>query len=223
MLQIVNIMAASLDGLIGAHALEGDTERQSIGLSSPADAAFLREMIATCDAIVVGSSSIRASGACIDVNGRHGKPPLWLLLSRSSLAVDLPFWQQHHIPRAIVSPTPLACPSTYTGINLPYGAKELTGFVTDYLIEQGFQKVLLFGGGQINRYFYNANLVDELYLTVAPLLIGQPQAPKLMEPPLDRHVEFQLQDCRRCDSHLFLHYTVKKHHLPFFEQGKSEE
>lgn len=45
--------------------------------------------------------------------------------------------------------------------------------VLDYLQEKGFSTAFVAGGGQLNGSFMEAGLVDELYLTVEPLIFGK--------------------------------------------------
>jgi riboflavin biosynthesis pyrimidine reductase len=74
-MQIINVMASSIDGRIGLHDREGDAERQSIGLSGNADQNYLRTQIENADAIIVGATSIRANGECLDHPGASEAPP----------------------------------------------------------------------------------------------------------------------------------------------------
>lgn len=45
--------------------------------------------------------------------------------------------------------------------------------ILDELASQGYQKVILGGGAAINEFFLEKNLVDEIYITIEPLLFGR--------------------------------------------------
>ncbi len=207
-LKIINVMASSIDGRIGVHDREGDSERQAVGLSGQADQRFLREQIESADAIIVGATSIRANGECLDHPGKSGRPPTWFIFARQSFPNSYAFWRQHHIPRVIVSEQPLEMPAGSGVSNIVYGSRDPAQYLTEHLQNQGFHQALLFGGGIVNRWFYEQGLVDELRLTLAPLVLGRSQAPFLVAPELSKAVKFSLLASQVDESFVFLRYKV---------------
>jgi 5-amino-6-(5-phosphoribosylamino)uracil reductase len=207
-MQIINVMASSLDGRIGLHDREGDAERQTVGLSGNADQRHLRAQIETSDAIIVGATSIRANGECLDHRGRLGSAPAWYVFAQNPLPPGISFWQQSHIPRFVVSATPLPIPSGCGVQNLIYGSSDPALFLHQILLQKRHEQCLLFGGGIINNWFYRQNLVDELRLTLAPLFIGQAAAPFLVAPELPHRVNFSLLASHSEESFVFLRYKV---------------
>ncbi len=207
-MQIINVMASSLDGRIGLHDREGDAERQTVGLSGNADQRHLRSQIEACDAIIVGATSIRANGECLDHPGRSGSAPAWYIFTQNPLPADINFWQQKHIPRYLVSPDPLPMPAGCGVENLVCGANDPALFLHQILLQKKHEHCLLFGGGIINHWFYRQNLVDELRLTLAPLFIGQSAAPFLVAPELPHRVNFSLLASHSEESFVFLRYKV---------------
>lgn len=209
-MKITNVMAASLNGRIAAQAMESDEDRQKLGLSSPVDFQHLCEQIAHSDAIIVGASSIRASGRCIEQAGRGGKFPLWVILARQELPSHLPFWRQTHIPRVIISPTSIVIPASSQVQHVTCTNANPAPFVQQWLAGRKMQQALLFGGGTVNKYFYEAGLVDELKLTISPLLIGGKSCPELIDPAMSQHVHFKLLSSHHSQSFVFLDYIVLK-------------
>jgi riboflavin biosynthesis pyrimidine reductase len=207
-MQIINVMASSIDGRIGLHDREGDAERQSVGLSGNADQKHLRAQIASADAIIVGATSIRANGECLDHPGRLGTPPAWYIFAQNALPPDIDFWQQSRIPRFLISPRSLPIPVGSGVQNLVYGADDPALFLHQTLLSRKHEQCLLFGGGIINNWFYRQNLVDELRLTLAPLFIGQSSAPFLVAPELLHKVNFSLLASHSEESFVFLRYKV---------------
>jgi len=206
-MQITNVMAMSLDGRIGVHDREGDLERQQLGLSGDADQSYLRLQIETCDSIIVGASSIRANGQCLDHPGITGRPPAWCILARSAIPHQSKFWQQTHIPRIIVSPAPLPMYGDRVE-NWCFGDADPAAWLKNRLVIAGYSNGLLFGGGIVNRYFYNAGLVDRLKLTISPIIIGRESASHFIAPPVDPMVKLRLLSSHTAESFVFLDYAI---------------
>lgn len=212
-MELINVMASSLDGRIGGHSLEGDQERQEVGLSSEEDQEYLRNQISQCDAIIVGAGSIRSNQSCLSHPGSKGRYPHWYVLAQRPIPESFSFWQQDELPRTIVTKEVTHIPENATGCveNLVYGSHDPAKYLYDHLENQGFRKVLLFGGGIINRMFYEKRLVNELRLTIAPLFIGKSNAPYLLAPELESSIRLDLLSCdvSANSGFLFLNYGVK--------------
>lgn len=207
-MKIVNVMVSSLDGRIGIHDREGDAERLNVGMSNPSDQQHLRKQIESCDAILVGASSIRANGSCLDHPGKNGKAPVWFIFAQSALPESFAFWGQKHIRRVLVSASPLPI-SPGSGVeNLIYGSANPAMFLALYLKLNNFARALLFGGGVVNSWFYNQKLVDHLELTLAPMMIGRADSPYLVAPALTQAVQFLLDSSHVSESFVFLSYSV---------------
>ena len=77
----------------------------------------------------------------------------------------------------------------------------------DRLEREGLDTVVLGGGAIINKLFFDNNLVDELYLTIEPILFGA--GVNLLSGPVGTHL--QLQEIRKMgDNTLLIHYRVSK-------------
>lgn len=207
-MKIINVMASSLDGRIGIHDREGDSERQSVGLSSSSDQVHLRKQIESCDAIIVGASSIRSNEECLDHPGRSGKAPTWYIFAKEAIPETFTFWQQTQIPRVLVSPKPLPINPGSGVENLCFGDADPALFLKDHIEKAGHQTCLLFGGGIINNWFYKHKLIDELCLTLAPVFVGRSHAPFLLAPELPETVKFSLLTSQVQESFVFLKYRI---------------
>lgn len=208
-MKIVNVMASSLDGRIGLHEREGDTERQAAGLSGQADQRFLRTQIEDCDAIIVGATSIRANEECLEHPGRDGIFPVWYILAQKPIPDSYPFWKQKHIPRLLVSAEALPLVEGSGVRNLVYGQENPVVFLHNYMASR-HQCALLFGGGIVNNWFYSEGLVDELCLSIAPVFLAKEKAPFLVAPELPRQVNFSLLASQSEESFVFLRYKVRR-------------
>lgn len=208
-MQIINVMAASLDGKIGHHRLEGDDERVLQGLSSAADQEGLFQRMRTCDAIVVGAGSIRSNRKCLALPDSDTNPH-WYILARQPIPPEWSFWQQRNMKRTLIgAQLPTHSQDVET---IDPGLENFAVFTHRLLQSRGYKRVLLFGGGLVNREFYRQDLVDELHLSVAPLFIGLEQAPVLVQPPLDKPVKFKLLASQAKENFVFLEYAVSPNH-----------
>jgi riboflavin biosynthesis pyrimidine reductase len=212
-MRIVNVMASSLNGRIGGSPLEGDTKRMDSGLSSVEDRLHLENQISQSDAIIVGASSIRANGRCIAQPRTKGGYPAWYVLSKTALPANIEFWRQNEILRIMcsyqsIAPGPDATRNT-AGI-VAKNEDELVQKILEDASRRGFSRILLFGGGRINKLFYDRRLVDELWLTLSPLYIRNPGTPELVDPTGGNDIKFELISSHQKKSYVFLNYQVLK-------------
>ena len=209
LLRIINVMAASLDGRIASHANERDEARQDGGFTSTDDRAHLESLLSEADAVIVGSSSLKASGGALEVQKKTGSMPIWIVLTKSGLPSDCPFYKQSHIPRWLVSPAPLKdVPLDVRQI--VYTSGDPAKKIAECLRDAGIERALLFGGSEVNRLFYEADLVDELILTVCPILIAQSHSIPLVAPNLNTPKLFTLKASHVQGDLVFLSYNVRK-------------
>ncbi len=77
--------------------------------------------------------------------------------------------------------------------------------------ERGVKRVLCEGGGEVNDALFRAGLVDELHLTVSPLVFGGRRAPTLSDglgaSNLCEAVQLKLHSARRLGEEMFLIYN----------------
>jgi dihydrofolate reductase len=76
------------------------------------------------------------------------------------------------------------------------------------LDDEGVTEVAIIGGSQINSSFLQENLVDEIYLTIAPMLFGRGLS---FAAEYDLDMKLQLIDEEKLsDNVVLLHYEVVK-------------
>ena len=81
----------------------------------------------------------------------------------------------------------------------------------DRLEERGARRVLVEGGGALNAAFVEAGLVDELFVTIAPALLGGGAAPTPVDGAglgMGERMRLALESVREVDGELFCHYLV---------------
>ena len=79
------------------------------------------------------------------------------------------------------------------------------------LSDRGIGRLLVEGGGEVNMAFWEAGLVDEVYLTLCPVVIGGSTAPTAADGTgfaSDRFRKLRLIESRRVGQELFLRYRA---------------
>jgi len=183
---IIN-MVASIDGKV---TIQG-TER---GLGSPTDQRLMRELRVNADIVLNGAGTLRASGTSsrldveelerIRVDRGLAPQPISAVLSRSgTLPLDRRFCTALDEFDAVLylstaAPTASREALLATGrliIDVPVEA-ELPASLRHMRHELGVQLCLVEGGPSINGALFEQNVVDELFLTLGPVVAGGPDA-----------------------------------------------
>jgi riboflavin-specific deaminase-like protein len=180
----------SIDGYID------DTTAERLLLSNDADFDRVDQVRAESDAIMIGAVTLRRDNPRLLVNSperraereRRGLPPYPLkvtVTASGDLDPELKFW--HHGGDKLVYTTDSAIDKvraqlsqlaqvTSTGETLDFAA------MLDDLGRRGIRQLMVEGGSTIHTQFLVAGLVDEIQLAVAPFFIGDPAAPKFVNP-----------------------------------------
>ena len=79
------------------------------------------------------------------------------------------------------------------------------------LHQMGMHRMLLEGDSALNMRMLDSGLVEEVYVMVAPLLLGQP-LPSVLDGKLDHSVNLQLEGILQYGDNVVLHYLVAKPH-----------
>ncbi|MEV5151537.1 dihydrofolate reductase family protein [Streptomyces werraensis] len=182
--------AVSLDGYLD------DTGPERLLLSSPADFDRVDEVRASVDAILVGAGTIRADNPRLLVNsperraGRvaDGLPeyPLKVTVSGSGdLDPAARFW--HTGGQKVLYTTDKGAERARAlGIAadvVPLGDALDWRRLLEHLHDvRGVRRLMVEGGGRIHTQLTTQGLADELQLVLAPLFVGDPDAPRLFGP-----------------------------------------
>jgi riboflavin-specific deaminase-like protein len=183
-------VATSVDGHID------DTSPQRLLLSNAEDFDRVDQVRADSDAILIGGNTLRNDNPRLLVNSDKrradrvaaGKPeyPLKVTISASGdLSRDLKFW--HFGGEKVVYTTDAAASKlreTLDGLAdvVSTGPTVDFGVLLDDLAERGIGRLMVEGGGQIHTQFLAQGLADEIHLAIAPLLVGQGDAPSFIHP-----------------------------------------
>jgi 5-amino-6-(5-phosphoribosylamino)uracil reductase len=216
------ILAVSVDGKIS------DFRRSPARFGSNTDKAHLEKQIAASDAVIFGADTLRAYGTTLTITDvdllRHRKEagkdtqPLHLIITDSAkLDPEIRFFRQPVNRWLITSPTG-ACfwenRSEFERILVfesNSGQIDLTN-VLSYLKNAGIQNLAVLGGGNLVASMITDDLVDELWLTICPLILGGINAPGAVAGMgflADVAPRLQLLELNRVEDEVFLHYRVR--------------
>ncbi len=209
-------MAMSLDG---AATVEG----RSGGLSGPADRALFHTLRALADVVLVGAATVRIEGygparltaedrARRRKAGRREVPPIAVVTGRLDLDMASSFFAQAEA-RPLLLTTENAPEQTRATAEqvaevlvLGHDRVDLRSAL-DALAERGLKHVLCEGGPALLSQLVAAELVDEICLTIAPLLIGDAER-RIADKPLDRAGKCTLSQLCEEDNYLFTRYEL---------------
>ncbi|OLL74340.1 5-amino-6-(5-phosphoribosylamino)uracil reductase [Pseudonocardia sp. Ae168_Ps1] len=183
-------VATSIDGYID------DLGADRLLLSNAADFDRVDSVRAGSDAILIGAGTIRADNPRLLVNSAErrkqrvadGKPeyPLKVTVTGSGdLPADAKFW--HHGGDKLAYTTDSGRPTLTErlgdlavvhslGPSIDFAA------MLDDLGSRGIGRLMVEGGGSIHTALLAEGLADEIHMVVAPLLVGQPDAPRFLHP-----------------------------------------
>jgi 5-amino-6-(5-phosphoribosylamino)uracil reductase len=213
------VLAMSADGKIS------DTGRSHPTFGSREDFDHLERQVAAADAVLAGSATLKAGGTAMRVVNpeliaqrlQAGKPeqPIQIVCTRTAdLDPTLRFFQQPISRYLLTTSQGAAHWQGQAGFD-----RILAGETDDIdwhnalgdLYKEGIKHIAVLGGGEIVAAMLALDLIDELHLTICPLLIGGKTAPSPVEGNgflQERSPHLELMSVKQIESELFLHYRV---------------
>ena len=217
------VLAMSADGKIA------DVMRSPARFGSGADKMHLEEQVAATDAVLFGASTLRAYGTTLTVSHprllqqreQRGQPPqpIHIVVSKSAqIDPEIHFFSQP-VPRCLLTSSLgaeswelsqgkfdqiLALETSMGKIDFAKALK--------YLTTIGVSNLAVLGGGTLVAGMMELDLIDELWLTVCPLMLGGINAPTPVEgkgflSKTAPHLE--LLTVNQVGQEVFLNYRVK--------------
>lgn len=219
--RVLLVAAASLDGKLSS------ARREPVTWTSRADRARLFERRDAADALLVGAATIRAEDPPLlptaerrAARVKAGKPPNPLRVVVSA-SLDLP------LGRALTPGPDAAVLVLGPRLGQEDRARALTaagvevlpvlgadGDLRQALVAlhtRGVREVACEGGGVLNAAMLAQDLVDEVHLTMCPVLLGGADAPTLVDGSgLAALRRARLVECRTVGQEVFLTYSLRE-------------
>jgi riboflavin biosynthesis pyrimidine reductase len=196
-------MISTIDG----KTVVGDRGDSVAGLGSAVDQELMDRIEEASDAVVLGAQTLRATGS-----RWNPKAPIRIAISKSG---NVPFDSQFFA--APDAQAFLACPSDLI-LDLPEHVQRINAgkdkvdvvWLAKYLREEiGVEKLHVLGGSETNAEFLRHDLVDELFLTMAPKIKLGRDLPTYAggEPlPKDGLQSYELIEHHIVENEVFLRY-----------------
>mgnify|MGYP006432518537 CR=1 FL=1 len=217
------VLAMSADGKIA------DTARSAADFSSRIDRAHLERQVAKADAILFGAGTLRAHGSAMSLHNselialrrQQEKPeqPIQIVCTGSGkISQEIRFFQQK-IPRWLLTTQQGAQlwqnqPSEYfEEIIISDSSAEKINWEKTLITlgEKGIKNLAVLGGGELIADLFTRQLLDELWLTVCPVLFGGKEAPTPIEGmglSSKQAQALNLLSVETIDQEVFLHYEI---------------
>ncbi|MBE9205050.1 RibD family protein [Nostoc sp. LEGE 06077] len=218
------VLAMSADGKIA------DFRLSPARFGSGADQAHLEKQIAASDAVLFGAGTLRAYGTTLTVSHptllqhriKEGKTPqpVHIVITQSAdFNPEIKFFKQP-IKRWLLTTTVGA--SIWQGrsefeqilvFDTPTGKIDTTAAL-QHLASLHIARLAVLGGGQLVGSMINSDLIDELWLTICPLILGGTTAPTPVEGQgflSNLAPRLKLLEVEQVEQEVFLHYQVQRH------------
>ncbi|MBX7555022.1 dihydrofolate reductase family protein [Streptomyces sp. tea 10] len=207
--------AVSLDGYLD------DTGPERLLLSGPADFDRVDEVRAASDAILVGAGTIRADNPRLLVNSAErraarvaeGKPayPLKVTVTASGdLDPAARFWHTGGAKVVYTTDAGAERAARLLGDSaevVPLGpGLDWPALLEHLYVVHGVRRLMVEGGGTVHTQLLQQGLADELQLVLAPLLVGDPAAPRLFGPGGYQAGRLRLTETRRIEDVVLMRY-----------------
>ncbi|OCR00782.1 riboflavin deaminase [Oscillatoriales cyanobacterium USR001] len=215
------ILAMTVDGKIT------DRTRSPARFGSINDKIHLETQIAIADGVLFGSDTLRAYGTTMRVSTpellkmreNQGKPsqPIQMVCSRSpNFDPNLRFFQQP-VPRWLLTTKMENIPETlktkFDRILVSSTPEREIDFIHAFnqLAILGWEKLVILGGGKLVASLLKADLIDEFWLTICPLILGGVNAPTPVEGEgflANLAPKLELLAVNQVAQEVFLHYRL---------------
>lgn len=211
------VMISSADGAVQA-------DGRSAGLGNDADRRLFALLRAQSDAILVGAGTARTEGyggdrpsaAMRAVRAAHRLAPvprMVVVTSRAELDPDGPLFTDTEVPPIVV--TSAAAPAERLRILggrceviVAGGQRVDVAQALDALRDRGLRRITCEGGPTLLAQVIAAGRLDELRLTLSPVLLAGGGLRATVGPVLDPAVTLELVQVLEVDSFLLLRYRV---------------
>ena len=195
-------------------------------ISNPADRQLFHELRARVDAVMVGAGTVRTEryGRLVrDPQRRQRRvardlapDPLAVVVSRRlTLTADLPLLADPHSRVVVLTASAAELPGCAADVSYlrpaPGEEVDLPAMLTRLRTEHNVRSVLCEGGPHLNASLLPAGLVDELFLSIAPVLAGSTGSLSVVDrASLAEPVELELVWLLEAQGQLFARYAIRR-------------
>lgn len=204
-MKVFSNTAISLDGHINC------AQNKQLFLGSPKDLEMMGVIRSRCDAILIGGNTFRLWPI---PSYAPQKKIIWNVIVSRTLDFKL---SRKYLTCPYIKPLFLTSrrdiPKTFSAEVLSTKRKITPRWIVAELARRGIKKLLIEGGGDLIYQFLKADLLDEMYVTLCPHIIGDSTAPALVTGAgfLQQKLKsLKLLKATQVQDEIFLHYGVEK-------------
>jgi 2,5-diamino-6-(ribosylamino)-4(3H)-pyrimidinone 5'-phosphate reductase len=219
-MHVVANAAMSADGKLSSR------RREQVVISGPEDFARVDALRASCDAVLVGSGTVRADDPHLTVEDpdlraerrERGDPDHPARVVADTHARTPPESRvlddkaESHVLVGESAPDDRCAALREGGARLIEAGDERVALEKSFAVleAEGIERLLVEGGGEILFSAFEAELIDELSIFVGPVVIGGRDAPTLADGAgfADDFPELELEDIERIDDGVLCRYAV---------------
>jgi riboflavin-specific deaminase-like protein len=210
------VYVAMISTVDGRAALDG----RSAALGDEADLEMLLELRALADAVLIGTGTLRAEGYDRLVRSPERRArrraagldddPLAVLVTRGfEIPWEAGLFQAPEQPVLVCTGAEGEAPDVPAPVEVVHLGQPTLAALLAELRSRDVRSLLCEAGPTLHGALHREGLVDELFLTVAPVLTGDPDEPPIVTGGrLPETVDLRLEWALRHGSELFLRYAV---------------
>ena len=220
---VTAILAMTADGKIA------DYRDSAARFGSTNDRLHLEKQVSLVDGVLFGAGTLRAYGTTMSVSNpilveeraqRSQSPqPVQIVVSASgNLDPQWRFFQQP-IPRWLITVgtngDQWRSQDKFEHILVAQGNESIISWTSIFqqLVRLGLNKLAILGGGELVASLLRDDLIDELWLTICPVIFGGNSAPTPVGGEgfvQSQGKKLQLLEVKQIEQELFLHYEIKR-------------
>jgi 2,5-diamino-6-(ribosylamino)-4(3H)-pyrimidinone 5'-phosphate reductase len=212
--KVILVAAMSLDGKIATRS--GDSR-----ISSKIDLRALHQLRSQSDAVMIGIRTELIDNPLLTVRYVKGRNPIRVIVD-SSARTPLEARILRTDPSSVfIAVSEKASKSKVAGLRragariIRCGQSKINlKMLMRALYRQGVRRIVLEGGGTLNWSMLREGLVDDVHVTISPILIGGDRATTLVEgigkPTINKSFQLRLLRARRRRNEISLEYKVKR-------------
>ncbi len=197
---------------------------RTASLGSPGDRAAFHLLRTEADAVLAGTRTMFIENygplakeprlSELRVRAGRAPQPLGVVISRSgTIPFDIPLFADPDSSVAVYAPADIDVPDTAAEVTmheLETGDDALTAVMSSLRTDHGVRSLLCEGGPSLFSALLLESLVDELFLTLAPKLVGGDSMTITTGVPLDELADLRLVTALEQDGTLFLRYACAR-------------
>jgi riboflavin-specific deaminase-like protein len=214
-MKVFSNLAISLDGRIA------DFRSPAEPLGTPYDRQLMQVVRMRSDVIVIGAATLRVHPHTLRLkkipkSQKRAQPANAIVTASGQLDSEWPFWKDPEVIRFVFT--------TDEGIDKAREAAQDRAFVVSCgsrrvsieklllrLKQSDYQNVLVEGGGRLIGEFLSENLLQEMYVTHTPWILGAPNNPTLVDnpEPFASRLKLEPLKIKKIKNELYAHYKIR--------------